>query len=47
MEAAIDTMTKAFAQSSREADEKWMRFEEKRMKFEAEKERRKEEQRAQ
>ena len=48
MEAAIDTMTKAFSQSSREADEKWMKFEEKRMKFEAEKERRKEkEQRAQ
>ena len=42
VEAAIDSMTKAFAQSSREADEKWVKFEEKRMKFEAENERRRE-----
>ena len=34
----INTMMKAFDQSSREADEKWMKFEGKRMKFEAENE---------
>ena len=42
VEAAIDSMTKAFAQSSKEADDKWMQFEEKRMKFEAENQRRRE-----
>ena len=36
MEAAIGSMTKAFAQSSKEAADKWMQFEEKEMKFEAE-----------
>ena len=34
VEAAINNMTKAFAQSSKEADDKWMQFEAKRMKFE-------------
>ena len=42
MEAAIDSMTKAFAQSSKEADDKWMQFEENRIKFEAENQRRRE-----
>ena len=36
VEAAIDVMIKAFAQSSKEADDKWMQFEVKRMKFELE-----------
>jgi len=40
-------MMKAFAQCSREADEKWMKFEEKRIMFEAENERREKKQRDQ
>ena len=42
MEAVIGSITKAFAQNIREADEKWMKFEEKRMNFEEENEQRRE-----
>ena len=45
VEAAIDIITKAIAQSSKEADNKWMQFEEKRIKFEVENQQRREKER--